>query len=190
MSTGPADVETTTILRGFPIWPGLFVGLAVVFGLVSLPLPQTLVRVLGGPMAWVHGIIAFAIVTLLGEALTIARWDRALGEWLDGASEPDAHHPRSDDSGGAAVHAEVEQTVREFLQRWQETRRIIEIVPYIVPLIGFGVSSWNSGLQGPWRIVGQPLLLSVSEAFFVVLLTIGVSGALDVVKDGWLLLVK
>jgi hypothetical protein len=190
MSAGQQDLDTTTMRRSFPIWPGVVVGLAVVLGLASLPLPHTLARILAGPMVWVHGIVIFAIITLAGEALVVARWDRILAGWLDAASKANENDLGSGEFRSAAFGALVQKTAREFFERWRDTRRIIDVVPYVVPLIGFGVSSWNSGSAGPWRVVGQPLLLSVGEAFFVRLLTIGVSGALIVVKEGWLLLVK
>ncbi len=71
---------------------------------------------------------------------------------------------------------------------WREIRRIIQVVAYLVPLIGFAVAIWNPGKGASWVIAGRPLLLTLGEAFFLILLSLGVSNSLEVVKSGWLLL--
>lgn len=193
MSIPPRSPETSALLRGFSIWPGVCVGVGVAFGLVGLevlrPIPHALLRVIGGVMVLAHGVIAFAMVTLLGEALTIAAWDRALGERLDRLAGTRPGPPLLVDSGDPSMlPAKIEEINREFLRRRRETLRMSRVVTYVVPLIGFGVSSWDPGTQKSWPIAAQPLLIGLGEAFMVLLLIVGISNAAEVVVEGWRLL--
>lgn len=189
----PKPVDPSNLPQTFPIWPGVCAGLATTLGLVGCEImgktPRSLIGLLGGVMTLAHGMVAFAVVTLLGEALSIASWERTFVERRREITRRFRNDPLLHETiDPQALKVEIEQNVRALTAPWRETRQISLIVAYIVPLIGFAVAAWNSASRGPWEIVGRPLLLTLVEAFFVILLIAGVGNSLKVVKSGWLLI--
>ena len=191
MDVQPGALEASTACRRFPIWPGVLVGLAVALGLRGAELngflPVQLGRTFGGAMVVAHGLAAFTVVTLLGDALTIAGWDRALGEWLgrpSDADSPDSQSGSSIDQG--LLRAAIERNTRSSLARGQRMRQIYQAVAYVVPLIGFGVTFWGAGNATSWWVERQPLLLSLMEACFLLILTMAVASGSAVVREGWM----
>jgi len=191
-SMTPGGLETSTRVRPFPIWPGVLVGLGGVFGLLALeglvkPLSHGFHRAFGGVMVLAHGMAAFAAVTLLGQALRIAEGERALVERRDRLSRHGGTDSLLDEPIDLpAFRAEIERTTHELSVRREKSKRISEVVTYLVPLVGFAVATWGARPDESWAIAAQPLFLSLGESFFVRLLTLGVSNSAEALKSGWL----
>jgi hypothetical protein len=193
MSVPSGGWETSPQLQGFPVWPGVLVGLAVIAGLLALESatpapPYALRRACGGPMALAHGVAAFAAVAQLGQALRVAEGERALVERRNRIARRGGLDPLLDDP--AAVHADVDQATRSIDRRRDEVRRISQVVVTLVPLVGFAASVWGARPGEPWRVAHLPLFLSLAESLFVLLLNLGVSQSAQALRDGWLGLVS
>ena len=177
--------------RAFPIWPGLGVGLLVACGLAGLELtgamPPSLVDLIGGAMCLAHAMIAFAVVTLIGEATLISLWERSLVEQIERDREAPALNDLLDEAiDSEAARAEVEQSDRLLTNPWRGIRLICRIVTYAVPLIGFALAASKARAEPSWSLAARPLLLTLGESAFVILLSISVANSIGVVRDGWL----
>jgi hypothetical protein len=194
MSTPQDGVETSTRVRAFPIWRGVLVGLGVVFGLLALgelvqPLSQGFRRAFGGVMVLVHGMVAFAIVALLGQALRIAESERVLADQRDRLAPQSGADPLLDEPIDLpAFRAEIQQTTHELSERRDESKRISQVVTYLVPLVGFAVTvaTWEARRGEPWGVSVRPLFVSLGESFFVLLLSLGVCNSVEALRRGWL----
>ncbi|MFO0957176.1 MAG: hypothetical protein U0800_06875 [Isosphaeraceae bacterium] len=191
----------------FPTWPGLLLGalaaaLLAGAGFAGL-LDGGIGGVLGGPMAFAHGLAIVAIATLIGEALRILGWDRALQACRSSADAKRSGWPvDAVDDACRRLHrrhstqeqrTEIARTGSMILEKQVWTWQLAWIVAFLVPAIGFAGALWNLRIERntiPYREVALPLLVSLAEVLPILLLAVGVRGLARSLIEQWKLVAE
>lgn len=138
-----------------------------------------------GAMALAHAMAAFALVTLIGEAMVLSLWENSLAELREQLEErrgrtrlffetEDPAEPSPDEIAGAG---------RVFDRGRRSLLRLCTVPAYLGPMIGFVRSVRAAGFSTLEQ--GLPLFVSLVEAGLVVMLGLGVSHSGRAVRLGW-----